>query len=522
MPRRARMPLGIETEYAVLDNGVGSGRERIAHELIKQARRYAHLCDESRSSVFLACGGRYYCDAGAHPEMSSAECQDPFQLVQYAETGDAIVERCAHRVEAEGNPGLRVCKSNVDLAGNVTSWGSHESYGVHHTMRQLADDLVPFLVTRIVFAGAGGFDNRWPGLSFLLSPKAPHIVGITGDASTHDRPLVHSRDEPLAGNGWKRLHLICGESLMSQRSLFLRVGTTALVLAAIEAGERPSLVCKLADPLAALRTIAADPTCRAVVPLQGFGKASAINIQEIYLACVESAEARGALPPWAGRVIAEWRSVLADLEHAPDAVATSLDWAIRHSIYRQRAARCGLDWQVLQWASEGCVQAREHSRLTGVPDHLLDQTGGREWKTTASEVHPSLRRRLADFNTLRGELYETDIRFGQLGDGVFRRLDEAGVLAHRIQGVGDVADAFDKGPEGTRAALRSHWIRKLAGKPGFVCTWDQIVNTVDGSRLDMPDPFDADLTREFAPRRRRRNRLLVDQDPFLNLLGLGI
>jgi len=306
---------------------------------------------------------------------------------------------------------------------------------------------------------------------------------------------------------------------MSQRSLLLRVGTTALVVAAIEAGEEPSRTCKLIDPVSALRTIASDPTCKVTVALTGARRASALDIQRVYLSCVERAETRGVLPEWAGAVIDEWRGVLADLDQAPDGVATSLDWAIRYSIYRERARRRGVDWQMLQWKDEACVRRRVEKQLPEELRFACEDPVEMKWTATAKEVHPALRHRLADFNALRAEFYETDVRFGQLGDGIFSRLDEAGVLRHRVRGVGPVSEAFDKGPAGTRATLRSHWIRKLAGHHGYRCTWDSIVNTGDGSYLDMPDPFDTDIKREFAPSPRRSQHTAEEeqQDLFSDL-----
>jgi len=241
-----------------------------------------------------------------------------------------------------------------------------------------------------------------------------------------------------------------------------------------------------------------------VVPLHGFGKIRAIDIQQIYLGCVEGAEARGVLPSWAGKVIAEWRRVLADLEHAPDSVATSLDWAIRYSIYRDRAAGAISTGSGSSGRTKRAVKSREQSRFAGMPDCIVDDEGGRQWKATASEVHPSLRQRLGEFNALRAELYETDIRFAQLGDGIFRRLDEAGVLSHRMRASAPSRRLSTKVPREPRRASFPLGAQ-AGGQPGFVCSWDEIVNTIDGSRLAMSDPFDTDVTREFTPRRRRKN-----------------
>ena len=114
------------------------------------------------------------------------------------------------------------------------------------------------LVSRIVFTGAGGFDNRAPGLQFLLSPRVPHLVRVVSNESMHTRGIFHTKDEPLCGGGYRRLHVLCGEALCSEASTWLRVATTALVVCLAEAGVDVSRSVQLTAPLGALRAFAAD------------------------------------------------------------------------------------------------------------------------------------------------------------------------------------------------------------------------------------------------------------------------
>ena len=67
----------------------------------------------------------------------------------------------------------------------------------------------------------------------------------------------------LLGKGYHRLHVLCGESLCSHLASWLKVGTTALIVALADAGLCASTGRALRMPLKAFRTFAADPTCSA-------------------------------------------------------------------------------------------------------------------------------------------------------------------------------------------------------------------------------------------------------------------
>ena len=67
-----------------------------------------------------------------------------------------------------------------------------------------------------------------------------------GLETTLKRPIINTRDEPHAdADKYRRLHVIIGDANLAELSTYLKVGTTSLVLAMIEArallaGPRPS------------------------------------------------------------------------------------------------------------------------------------------------------------------------------------------------------------------------------------------------------------------------------------------
>src|SRR6185436_14148466 len=137
----------------------------------------------------------------------------------------------------------------------------HESYSHAAQPGALSDEIVPHLVTRIIYTGAGGFNSTSRGLEFTLSPRVSHLANVVSNNSTSDRGIFHTKDESLSKPGFYRLHIICGESLCSETAMWLKVGTTALVVAMAEAGLRPAASVALRWPLLAMQAISRDPTC---------------------------------------------------------------------------------------------------------------------------------------------------------------------------------------------------------------------------------------------------------------------
>jgi proteasome accessory factor A len=443
------MLLGLETEYAISPIGaagvVFGDRNRLAEQLIRKVgRRFAYLPDGS-SGIFLSSGARLYVDAGSHPEWSTPECPSPRELVRHIVAGERVLtDALAELRDETPSADVQIFRCNVHYGGSPRTWGCHESYLCRRPATEMATALIPHLVSRIVFSGAGGFDNIGLAHRFLLSPRVPHLVHAVSHSSTEDRGIVHTKDEPLVAGEWRRLHLICGESLCSQRANFLKVGTTALVARLIDLGQAPRIELAGKAACGAMCAFARDPEMKATVALSGRGRASALEIQQRFLEACEQRLGRDEMPSWADEVCRSWRRMLDRLALGPEAVATRLDWAIKWSLYRRQAS------------------------LAGVPWH-----------------------RAAIHKKLQPRLFELDTRFGALAeDAPFRQLDAAGVLEHRLPRLGSVEAAMHAPPSSGRATLRSKAIRELAGNDrDYLCDWDRVVDKRRRRILRFVDPF---------------------------------
>lgn len=507
--------IGIETEYALsaIDGrGARVNHGQVLDALMRNARqRFRHLPDELARGMFLENGARFYIDCGGHPEFTTPECSNPWDAVRYIRAGEAMLLQLADRRTS-------IFRCNVDYHTGA-AWGMHENYMHRADPHLLPKQMIPHLVSRIVYTGAGGFLNQSSGLEFTLSPRAAHLEVATSHDSTAGRGIFHTKDEDLCDGRYHRLHLVCGESLCSDLATWLRMGTTALVLALCEAGVRPGDKVRLREPVVAMRAFADDPTCRATAEAAGRRRLSAIEIQHHYLELAEAHAGHALMPAWAPEVCRRWRAVLSALESGWESMATTLDWAIKLALYRDRARRRDLSWDALEpWTFvaktlTAALQARNPSaRLTAelalspnspiVADvwalNGMLEDAGLDWSG------------LGQFLRVRDELREIDTRFGQLGaEGIFARLDAAGALTHRVEGVDDIDRAVANPPDVPRARVRGELVRKLSGNDGrYACDWEGVWDDESGNWIDLSDPFTAssewvgdedNLTRERCP-----------------------
>lgn len=500
-----RRMFGIETEYAVTAFGPDGApiprEECIGHLVRRAAQTFTHVHGHGVADFFLQNGSRFYVDAGQHPEMSSPECLNPWDVVRYARAGDVLLERLAEGVcERARTSRVLVFKGNVDYSGSGSTWGSHESY-LHRTdAAVLRHRLVPHLVSRVVYAGAGGFNSLSPGVEFMVSPRAAHLTQVVSDHSTSNRGIVHTRDESLSAAGYQRQHLICGESLQSDLASWLRAGVTAVIVALIEADVPCGDDVPLAAPLESLRIFSRDVTCRATTRMASGPPLTALQIQRRYLAHATQRLDQPFMPPWTREVCRQWSSMLDRLDRGPEAVARSLDWAIKLALYRNRARRRGVDWDALPaWTS--VIAALERLRQTTVPSagrlnaaRVLAKDG--PFRAKVHELTPYVvdhGLKWADLDAflgLRQELFEVDTRFGQVGAAsLFRNLEASGALDHGMRGVDAIDHAIDHPPAEGRARVRGEVIRRVAHDRRFRGSWSHLVDGTTGCRLNLLDPF---------------------------------
>ncbi len=257
-----RRVFGLENEYGV--TCAFRGQRRLSPDEVARYLLRPVLSAGQSSNVPLRNGGRLYLDADSHPVYATPECDSVLDLVVHDKAGERILEGllvdAGRRLREEGIAGdIYLFKNNTDSAGN--SYGGHENYlvGRHGEFGRLADILIPFLVTRQVICGAGQVLQTPRGAVYCLSQQAEHVWESVS-ATTRSRPIINTRDEPHAdAERFRRLHVIVGDSNMSETTMLLKVGATDLVLRMIEAGMMTRDLT-LENPLRAIREVSHDMT----------------------------------------------------------------------------------------------------------------------------------------------------------------------------------------------------------------------------------------------------------------------
>jgi proteasome accessory factor A len=334
---------GIETEYGVTCTLRGQRRlspDEVARYLFRRVVSWGRS-----SNVFLVNGARLYLDVGSHPEYATAECDSIHDVVVHDKAGERILEQllgsAEDRLRDEGIRGtIHLFKNNTDSAGN--SYGCHENYLTARSddLAHYAEVLIPFLVSRQIYAGAGKVLQTARGAMFSMSQRAEHIWEGVSSATTRSRPIINTRDEPHAdAEHYRRLHVIVGDSNMSEYTTYLKMGAMAVLLRMVE---DPACVLRdmtLENPIRAIREISHDLTLRRKVRLANGREVSAFDIQSEYLnRALRYADTRG-FPPDELRALEMWQHVMTHLEQDPFKLDRELDWVIKHNLIEQYRAR---------------------------------------------------------------------------------------------------------------------------------------------------------------------------------------
>ncbi|EWM18127.1 MULTISPECIES: Pup--protein ligase [unclassified Kutzneria] len=438
-----RRIFGIETEFGVTCTFHGQRRlspDEVARYLFRRVVSWGRS-----SNVFLRNGSRLYLDVGSHPEYATAECDDLTQLVTHDKAGERILEDllvdAERRLADEGIGGdIFLFKNNTDSAGN--SYGCHENYCVARAgeFSRIADVLLPFLVTRQLICGAGKVLQTPRGAVYCLSQRAEHIWEGVSSATTRSRPIINTRDEPHAdAERYRRLHVIVGDSNMSEVTTLLKVGSANLVLEMIEQGVQ-FRDFSLDNPIRAIREISHDLTGRRLVRLAGGREASALDIQREYHAKAVEHVASRTNDPTSQRVVDLWGKVL-DAVEAQDLskIDREIDWAVKHRLIERYQAKHGLE--------------------------------------------------LSSPRIAQLDLAYHDIRRGR---GIFDLLQRKD-LVHRVTDDGEIEAAKDTPPQTTRAKLRGDFIAaaQAAGRD-FTVDWVHLKLNDQAQRTVLcKDPFRA-------------------------------
>src|SRR6266705_2527726 len=326
-------------------------RDARGFDLSRDTADASQLTDEDLglANVILTNGARLYVDH-AHPEYSGPECTDPMSATLWDKAGERVMEEAASAASAiPGTAPIQLYKNNTDNKG--ASYGCHENYLMSRAtpFAEIVRYLTPFFVTRQVICGAGrvgiGADGREDG--FQISQRADFFEVEVGLETTLKRPIINTRDEPHADpEKYSRLHVIIGDANMSEVSTYLKLGTTALVLAMIEE-KFLDVDLSLDAPVAELRAVSHNPACKHLVTLRDGRKMTAVQLQMEYLELARkyTEDRFGAdVDDITADVLDRWESALTRLAEDPMLTSRELDWTAKLGVLNGYRTRDGLGW----------------------------------------------------------------------------------------------------------------------------------------------------------------------------------
>lgn len=295
--------------------------------------------------VFLPNGARLYID-GSHIESSTSECRDPWQVVCLEKAMERMIYEASLQAQEICGRQIFIFKNNTDGRGN--SYGYHQNFSLSREFfEKLLDEdsfwgraWLSFIVTDLIYTSGGkvGFEEGGKECDYQISQRADHIDVICGHDTMDRRPLINCRDEPLADRDkWSRLHVICGDSNMSEVATYLKVGAKALVLNMLQhqyfANEKPDeyLYLFFSDPVGSFKAVSRDLTCKEPLLFTALGKKSALEIQKKWSVILRnfylhSYDYRG---QWIIEVIEKKDDVLRWIEEDNPNLDSVLDWRIK-------------------------------------------------------------------------------------------------------------------------------------------------------------------------------------------------
>jgi Pup amidohydrolase len=399
--------------------------------------------DLGLANVILMNGARLYVDH-AHPEYSAPECTNPLSAMIWDKAGERIVAQAAKSAATvSGSPPIQLYKNNTDNKG--VTYGFHENYLMPRStpFADIVRYLTPFFVTRQVMCGAGrvgmGVDGR--GSGFQISQRADFFEVEVGLETTLKRPIINTRDEPHADpEKYRRLHVIIGDANMSEVSTYLKMGSTALVLAMIE-DKFLAVDLRVDSPVAELRAVSHDPSLKHLVTLRDGRKMTAVQLQTEYLehARKYTEDKYGAdVDPMTADVLGRWESVLTRLAEDPMQLSRELDWVAKLELLEGYRRRDNLAWD--------------------------------------------------DFKLQLFDLQYSDVRQAR---GLYNRLAARGRMV-RLTDEDAIDWAIDNPPEDTRAYFRGRCLRQYAESVA-AASWDSVIFDVPGreplQRVPTLDPL---------------------------------
>jgi proteasome accessory factor A len=435
--------LGLETEYGV--TCVVDGQRRLSPDEVARYLFRRVVAWGRSSNVFLPNGGRLYLDVGSHPEYATAECDKVSDLISQDQAGDRIIEELAieaeKRLNSEGIQGqIHLFKNNIDAAGN--SYGCHENYSISRkfNFQKVTESVIPFLITRQIFTGAGRWLSNNKNQNFQLSQRSDHMWESISSATTRSRPIINTRDEPHADpEEYRRLHVIVGDSNMSQTTTNLKVCSTEMILQLIEIGQINDEF-NIENPIRTLRDISSDLSFSKKFRLSNGKEVTALNLQEHYLESVINSPLFSEFEAneYYRKAIILWEKALnCAKQNDFSSVDKDIDWVIKKKYMDQYQEKNGL-------------KNNDHRMV------LID----------------------ISFHNIRKDR------------GIFYILEKFGLI-NSIVDQNMINNAKDFAPESTRAKLRGEFIKKAQEKKrDYTVDWVHLkINDQNQRTVVCKDPF---------------------------------
>jgi proteasome accessory factor A len=415
--------------------------EDIRGRLFRRSATQQVVSDEDnfRINAGLPNGARLYTDH-AHPEYSTPECRSARQALACDKAGEIVLQSAIGEFRALcPDVEIGLYKNNSDHKGH--SYGCHENYlmDARAHERMVTDTgiaeggLVPFLVSRQVFAGAGKVGSEAPHSRqavYQVSQRADFIETLYGLETMYARPIINTRAEHHADAGrFRRLHLIVGDANMCEVAGFLKVGTTQIVLQMIEDGYLAD-DWALNDPIDSLRRISVNHD--ALITLADGCRLTAVQLQRRFLEKAEAFKrtAGAAAIPHYEEILSRWTQILdgldrlklspdLDIEDDPGSLVGKLDWVLKlWLLNRYRRAR-------------GCAWDHPLLPVLGLQYHRMDSP-----------------------------------------QGLFYKLERDGMTV-RLCDEAEITYFVDHAPDDTRAWFRSRCLQKYA-REVFLLNWEVV------------------------------------------------
>ena len=232
-------------------------------------------------------------------------------------------------------------------------------------------------------------------LSLLVLPhKKEEVVDADffeeeiGLETTLKRPIVNTRDEPHCDPmKYRRLHVIVGDANMSEIATFLKLGTTAILLAMIEDEQLDSSLV-LATPVAAIRHISHDPTLRQKVLLESGKTFTALELQDALCERAERYAEKFGLESVGEEdgklILRRWREVIEGLKEDPMSMRHVIDWVAkkrivdgmseRHNLRANDSRLKAIDLQYHDMRADKCLALRANLETMTNKEDVLTAT----------------------------------------------------------------------------------------------------------------------------------------------------